>query len=86
MIAESTLSGGLNVHQMFFFSLVNLIIMQHTNYKASSICTWGQMALSSNRWSIASEIMNILGYWGTQYAEDVFQRVSAYYPIPEHLS
>jgi hypothetical protein len=71
---------------MFFFSLVNLIIMQHTNYKASSICTWGQMALSSNRWSIASEIMNILGYWGTQYAESIFQRVNSYYPIPEHLS
>ena len=60
--------------------------MQHTNYKASSICTWGQLALSANRSSIASEIMNILGYWGTQYAEDVFQRVSAYYPVPEHLN
>jgi len=60
--------------------------MQHILYKPSSICTWGQLALSANRSSIASEIMNILGYWGTQYAEDIFIRVAAYYPIPEHLN
>lgn len=70
---------------VFFINLVTHIDMRHTSFKTSSICTWGQLAMSDNRYSIASEIMNILGYWGTQYAEDIFLRVSAYYPIPEHL-
>ena len=60
--------------------------MKHLEYKKENICSWGQQLLSANRFALASEVMNILGYWGTEYAESIFVRLTAYLPIPSHLA
>lgn len=60
--------------------------MKHTLIKKENICSWGQQLLSDKRFSLASEVMNILGHWGTDYAESIFNRLNTYSPIPTHLN
>ena len=50
--------------------------MTHTSFDKVKICAWGQFLISKGHLSRASDVMNLLGYWGGDYAELIWQRIS----------
>jgi hypothetical protein len=49
--------------------------MEHILLNKASITTWGQQALKESQLMLASDIMNLLGYWDTDYGESVWLRI-----------
>jgi hypothetical protein len=46
----------------------------HLTYTQSAFSTVAQETLSQNDITLTSEILNIIKYYGTSYAEEIFQR------------
>ena len=63
---------------------------QHLLYNKIKLCSFGQWCLSNGQLSRACDIMNILGYWGDDYAENTFcriaDRIPTEYLVLEHIS
>ncbi len=57
--------------------------MLHTAYTIKTFGDWLQKCLSDKKLSLASDICNIMSYYGSDYAERTFERVSS--DMPEHL-
>lgn len=57
--------------------------MQHTTYTIKTFGDWLQKCLIYNKLSLASDICNIMAYYGSDYAESTFARIGQ--EMPEHL-
>lgn len=56
--------------------------MKHTQYNKIKLASWGQIQLSNHNLAIACDVMNLLAYWGDEYAEKIFNRLQD--SIPEY--
>ena len=54
--------------------------MEHTQYDKIKLTSWIQQLLTGQKYAMTSNGINILGYWGLQYAEDTFQRIKGFIP------
>ena len=57
------------------------LVFTHNQYSKFKLISWGQYLFTKERYATASDVMNLLGYWGEKYAEDIFNRL--YNQIPE---
>lgn len=59
--------------------------MTHLTLDKSAITSWCQWLISKGNLIMASDVVNLLGYWGGDYAESIFQRIAGKIPA-EYLS
>lgn len=52
--------------------------MIHTSFSHKQLIKVAQKALTEDKISIASDILNIIQYWDTYYAEKVYLRQASY--------
>lgn len=61
--------------QAFKYSSNKLTIMEHQKLSIQSYCELAQLALSGNKYVLASDIINVIRYRGENYAEIVYNRI-----------
>jgi hypothetical protein len=54
--------------------------MEHTQYDKIKLTSWIQQLINEQRLLMVSNCINILGYWGLEYAETTFQRYKSQIP------